>query len=97
MSVNQLRFSPLSTSVLNAQQSLCSIWIIDGDDAEEGAWLLVLFWAGLGWVVLQEERQMLAGMDAAGLAEEPCPDGSLCQYAQKITACFGGIGKTLMH
>lgn len=37
---------------------------------------------------------MRAGMDKAGLAEEPCPDGSLCQYAQKITACFGGIGKT---
>lgn len=37
---------------------------------------------------------MFAGMDRAGLAEEPCPDGSLCQYAQKITACFGGIGKT---
>lgn len=45
-------------------------------------------------MVLREERQTLAGMDKAGLAEEPCPDGSLCQYAQKITACFGGIGKT---
>lgn len=33
-------------------------------------------------------------MDGAGLPEEPYPDGSLCQYAQKITACFGGMGKT---
>lgn len=44
-------------------------------------------------MALREERQTLAGMDKAGLAEESCPDGSLCQYAQKITACFGGRGK----
>ncbi|MXQ91347.1 hypothetical protein E5288_WYG015513 [Bos mutus] len=30
-------------------------------------------------------------MDEAGLPEEPYPDRSLCQYAQKITACFGGM------
>ncbi|KAM5243613.1 actin-binding LIM protein 1 isoform 9-T11 [Hipposideros larvatus] len=30
-------------------------------------------------------------MDEAGLPEETYPDGSLCQYAQKITACFGGM------
>lgn len=33
-------------------------------------------------------------MDEAGLPKEPYPDGSLCHYAQKITACFGGMGKT---
>ena len=33
-------------------------------------------------------------MDEAGLPEEPYPDRILCQYAQKITACFGGMGKT---
>lgn len=33
-------------------------------------------------------------MDEAGLPEEPYPDRSLCQYAQKITACLGGMGKT---
>lgn len=38
--------------------------------------------------------QVLTRMDKAGLAEETCPDGSLCQYAQKLTACFGGLGKT---
>ncbi|KAI4550785.1 hypothetical protein MJT46_018292 [Ovis ammon polii x Ovis aries] len=30
-------------------------------------------------------------MDEAGLPEEPYPDRSLCQYAQKITACFAGM------
>ncbi|EPY82169.1 hypothetical protein CB1_000678022 [Camelus ferus] len=30
-------------------------------------------------------------MDEAGLPEEPYPDRSLCQYAQKFTACFGGM------
>ncbi|XP_073934339.1 actin-binding LIM protein 1 isoform X3 [Castor canadensis] len=46
---------------------------------------------GPGQVALKEERQLLTVMDEAGLPEEPCPDGSLCQYAQKITACFGGM------
>ncbi|XP_012579064.1 PREDICTED: actin-binding LIM protein 1 isoform X2 [Condylura cristata] len=30
-------------------------------------------------------------MDEEGPPEELYPEGSLCQYAQKITACFGGL------
>ncbi|XP_078202708.1 actin-binding LIM protein 1 isoform X34 [Callithrix jacchus] len=37
------------------------------------------------------EAAACRGMEEAGLLEEPCPDRSLCQYAQKITACFGGM------
>lgn len=48
-------------------------------------------WAG---GVPGREAAARAAMEEAGFPEEPPPDRSLCQYAQQITACFGGKGKT---
>lgn len=34
-------------------------------------------------------------MSEQTLGEESSNENGLCQYAQKITACFGGMGKTI--
>ncbi|KAL0616611.1 hypothetical protein AAY473_013458 [Plecturocebus cupreus] len=50
------------------------------------------------WVsgITGREAAACRGMEEAGPPEEPCPDRSLCQYAQKITACFGGMDEVLL-
>lgn len=91
--------SSFALLVLKAQQILCSTWIINGDKLEEEAPLSYQSQASSSWLTLQRKAAPSEAMSEQVLGEEPYWENGLCQYAQKMTACFGRLGKEIkdMH
>lgn len=51
--------------------------------------------AGSSWLPLQRKAAPSEAMSEQVLGEEPCRGNGWCQYAQKMTACFGRLGKEI--
>lgn len=47
------------------------------------------------WLTLQRKAAPSEAMSEQVLGEEPYGENGLCQYAQKMTACFGHLGKKI--
>lgn len=47
------------------------------------------------WLTLQGEAAPPGAMSQQVLGEEPPSNSGLCHYAQKMTACFGHLGKEI--
>lgn len=47
------------------------------------------------WLTLQRKAARSEAMSEQVLGEEPYSGNGLCQYAQKMTACFGHLGKKI--
>lgn len=85
--------SSFALPVVKAQQILCSTWIINGAKLEEEALLSYQSRASSSWLTLRRKAGPSEAMSEQVLGEEPYWENGLCQYAQKMTACFGRLGK----
>lgn len=81
--------------VFKAQQILCSTWIINENKLEKEALLSYQSQASSSWFTLQRKAAPSEAMSEQVLGEEPYSENGLCQYAQKMTACFGHLGKEI--
>lgn len=84
--------SSFALPVFKAQQILCSTWIINGDKLEEEALLSYQSQASSGWLTLQRKAA-----PSEAMSEQVLGESGLCQYARKMTACFGHLGKEIKY
>lgn len=87
--------SSFALPVVKAQQILCSTWIINGDKLEEEAPFSYQSQASSSWLTLQRKAAPSEAMSEQVLGKEPYWENGLCHYAQKMTACFGRLGKEI--